>query len=147
MSLPYTFTRLYKEIDLWATWGFRKTRLTKTLGNLPLHVMEIEFPMEEDEFLKNLDLPEHCMRRFIPRRARVTTVLILCRQHPGETVGSWVCEGLVKEIIKQKPKGLKFCIVPMVNPDGVTWGNSRCGLQGGDLNRSWGGPERKFPEI
>lgn len=29
-------------------------------------------------------------------------------------------------------------IIPMVNPDGVIHGNSRCNLAGLDLNRNWG---------
>jgi murein tripeptide amidase MpaA len=29
-------------------------------------------------------------------------------------------------------------VVPMVNPDGVIHGNSRCNLSGLDLNRQWG---------
>ena len=45
MSWPYTFTRLYKEMDYWVSLGFKKTRITKTLGNLPLHQLEIEFPL------------------------------------------------------------------------------------------------------
>lgn len=31
-----------------------------------------------------------------------------------------------------------FVIVPMVNPDGVIHGSSRCNMAGLDLNRQWG---------
>lgn len=31
-----------------------------------------------------------------------------------------------------------FIFVPMVNPDGVIYGNSRCNMAGLDLNRQWG---------
>lgn len=28
--------------------------------------------------------------------------------------------------------------MPMLNPDGVVYGNSRCNLSGLDINRQWG---------
>jgi len=33
-------------------------------------------------------------------------------------------------------------IVPMLNPDGVIYGNYRCSLLGCDLNRKWEKPNR-----
>jgi len=33
-----------------------------------------------------------------------------------------------------------FKIIPMLNPDGVIHGNSRCALAGCDLNRKWQKP-------
>lgn len=39
-------------------------------------------------------------------------------------------------------------IVPMMNPDGVVTGNSRCNLSGADLNRKWGNPDPILhPEV
>jgi murein tripeptide amidase MpaA len=32
----------------------------------------------------------------------------------------------------------EFVIIPMVNPDGVIHGMSRCNMSGLDLNRHWG---------
>jgi murein tripeptide amidase MpaA len=32
----------------------------------------------------------------------------------------------------------EFVVVPMVNPDGVIHGMSRCNMAGLDLNRHWG---------
>ena len=34
-------------------------------------------------------------------------------------------------------------IIPMVNPDGVINGNTRCSLAGVDLNRVWNEPQMK----
>ncbi len=33
-------------------------------------------------------------------------------------------------------------IVPVLNPDGVAFGNNRCSLSGQDLNRQWRFPDR-----
>eukprot|EP00353_Schmidingerella_taraikaensis_P001073 CAMPEP_0185596940 /NCGR_PEP_ID=MMETSP0434-20130131/81049_1 /TAXON_ID=626734 ORGANISM="Favella taraikaensis, Strain Fe Narragansett Bay" /NCGR_SAMPLE_ID=MMETSP0434 /ASSEMBLY_ACC=CAM_ASM_000379 /LENGTH=73 /DNA_ID=CAMNT_0028225527 /DNA_START=18 /DNA_END=239 /DNA_ORIENTATION=- len=39
-------------------------------------------------------------------------------------------------------------LVPMINPDGVTMGNSRSSLVGLDLNRRWAEPNASIhPEI
>jgi predicted deacylase len=39
-------------------------------------------------------------------------------------------------------------VVPMMNPDGVIVGNYRCNINGWDLNRKWGTPDKEdHPEI
>ena len=35
-----------------------------------------------------------------------------------------------------------FKILPMINPDGVIYGNYRCSLLGVDLNRRWNNPSK-----
>ena len=41
-----------------------------------------------------------------------------------------------------------FKVVPMLNPDGVINGNTRCNLAGVDLNRQWIEPNKKLhPSI
>ena len=35
-----------------------------------------------------------------------------------------------------------FKVVPMLNPDGVIYGNNRCSLSGVDLNRQWKRPSK-----
>ena len=59
-------------------------------------------------------------------------ILISCRIHPGETVSSYVLEGLISKILSESEKNyhslLKrviFKIIPMINPDGVVCGNFR----------------------
>ena len=37
-----------------------------------------------------------------------------------------------------------FKVVPMLNPDGVVLGNTRCSAAGVDLNRAWDQPSRKL---
>ena len=41
-----------------------------------------------------------------------------------------------------------FKIIPMINPDGVVYGNYRSSLSGFDLNRVWKKPNKTlFPEV
>lgn len=45
-------------------------------------------------------------------------------------------------------KKYRFVIVPMVNVDGVIYGNFRCDISGDDLNRQWTEPSKQLhPQI
>ena len=66
----------------------------------------------------------------------------MARQHPGETPGSFIMEGMLDFLTDNKNEEAKylrstciFKIIPMMNPDGVIHGNYRCSLCGNDLNR------------
>ena len=67
----------------------------------------------------------------------------MARQHPGETQGSFVCEGVINKILERSKEGdflrkyYAFYIIPMVNIDGVIFGHYRTNLIGKDLNRRW----------
>ena len=81
-------------------------------------------------------------------------VIIIGRQHPGETVGSYVVKGCIDFLMGNSEEAKKlreiyvFKIVPMMNPDGVLVGNSRTSFAGCDLNRRWGKPnEIIHPEV
>lgn len=71
-------------------------------------------------------------------------VVFLARQHPCETVGSFIAEKIMKllsnpdETCQQLLSLFDFVIIPMVNPDGVIHGMSRANMAGMDLNRQWG---------
>jgi len=61
-------------------------------------------------------------------------------------------DGLVKYLLSKEAAPLRkefvIRIVPMLNPDGVIYGNYRCSLLGCDLNRKWEKPNRLLqPEI
>ncbi len=81
-------------------------------------------------------------------------IVIIGRQHPGETVSSYVIKGMMDFLMGDSDEAKKlrdiyvFKIVPMMNPDGVLVGNSRTSFAGCDLNRRWGKPnEIIHPEI
>lgn len=77
-------------------------------------------------------------------------VIFTARVHPGETVGSWMMKGIIDfltgtskeaEVLRE---AFVFKIIPMLNPDGVIYGNYRCGLAGVDLNRRWKNPNKNL---
>ena len=70
-------------------------------------------------------------------------ILIIGRQHPGETYSSFIIHGFVNHLLSRDPLCQKLrelfeiWIVPILNPDGVVVGNYRSNLQGKDLNRNF----------
>ena len=68
----------------------------------------------------------------------------MARQHPGETVSSYTFQGFIKQIIQEGKifKNYEVIALPMINPDGVIYGNFRTNLAGFDLNRQWQEPDR-----
>lgn len=74
--------------------------------------------------------------------------MITARVHPGEAQASWICQGLIEFLISDHPeavairKNFIIKVIPMLNPDGVIYGNYRCSLLGFDLNRRWVQPSR-----
>lgn len=77
-------------------------------------------------------------------------IIITGRVHPGETNGSWLVHGIIKFLLSKDKiadllrKRTIFKIVPMINPDGVTIGNTRCSFIGKDVNRLFGHPNQKL---
>lgn len=74
--------------------------------------------------------------------------------HPGESVCSFIMEGLLELLVSQDPvarilrERYVFKVVPMINPDGVIIGNDRCSLSSSDLNRQYLKPSQMiFPEC
>lgn len=70
-------------------------------------------------------------------------IVILARQHPGEVWSSYVAEGIMRSLLKDTPENQYLLenylikVFPMVNVDGVIYGNFRCDVTGVDLNRRW----------
>jgi hypothetical protein len=70
-------------------------------------------------------------------------IVIFSRVHPGESNSSWIMKGMIDFLVSNHPIALFlrskfiFKLFPMLNPDGVRYGNYRCCLFGVDNNRKW----------
>lgn len=75
-------------------------------------------------------------------------VLITARVHPGESNASYLSHGVIKYLLSDNKEAqflrdkFIFKIIPMLNPDGVIYGNYRSSLLGVDLNRRWKNPSK-----
>lgn len=77
-------------------------------------------------------------------------VVISSRVHPGEAQASWMMQGIIDFLVgdslvaRTLRRIFLFQIIPMLNPDGVYYGNSRCSLAACDLNRVWHTPSQMY---
>ncbi|NWW95214.1 CBPC2 carboxypeptidase, partial [Rhynochetos jubatus] len=75
-------------------------------------------------------------------------VVLSARAHPGESGASWAMRGFLDFVLGPHADArllrrlFVFKVVPMLNPDGVVVGNSRCSLAGRDPNRAYGTADR-----
>lgn len=109
----------------------------RTMGNNPIEVVTITEGNNER------------------KQEKKKIIVVMARQHPGETQGSYVCEGMMEYLLGRSKeaeflrKNFVFKIIPMVNIDGVIVGNYRTNLMGYDLNRKWDQYDKNktFPEV
>jgi hypothetical protein len=138
--IPYPLSRLERFLDEIRSHPAAKVEtICLTPEKRPLYVVTIPGFAEQD-------------------RSR-PVVWILARQHAFETGGSWAAEGLIRFLLSDDPEALElrrkvlFKVCPMVNPDGVTDGNTRFNANGVDLNRHWNASDplssdpKRAPEI
>lgn len=79
----------------------------------------------------------------------------MARQHPCETHSSFLMEEILYALVRKANyritwllDNFEFRIFPMINVDGVIYGNSRCDIGGFDLNRRWRHPIKDLhPQI
>ena len=63
-------------------------------------------------------------------------VVFMARVHPGESNSSYAMKGILDLLTSQHKFAIQlrskfvFMIVPMLNPDGVNYGNYRCSIFG-----------------
>jgi murein tripeptide amidase MpaA len=97
--------------------------LTHTLGGRPVHMVKITDPSVPD--------------------SQKGGIWAIARQHPAETGGSWMAEGLLQWLLSSSPQAAELrrqvtiYMVPFMNPDGVALGNYRVNSVGANLNREW----------
>ena len=103
--------------------------------------------------LGGLDVPMLTITDYSHTRAeeiRKKVVVITGRVHPVETHASWVLHGIIKFLLSKDKvadalrRRTIFKIIPMLNGDGVTIGNTRCSFIGRDVNRLYGHPNVKL---
>ncbi|MEM9421890.1 MAG: M14-type cytosolic carboxypeptidase [Pseudomonadota bacterium] len=82
-------------------------------------------------------------------------LLVIGRQHPGESMASWWMEGFLPRLLDESDAVARALreeavtyVVPLVNIDGVRRGHLRTNAAGKDLNREWAEPTQEMsPEI
>lgn len=125
MAPPYTYSKLVRYIS---TLEYPFSKIIVSIENSTKSELGNSIP---------------CLKIASKERPSRKAIFITARQHPCETVGSYVCEHILKlltnedELSLQLLRKFTFFVVPMVNTDGVIHGNSRTNLLGYDLNRSW----------
>lgn len=68
--------------------------------------------------------------------------------HPGESNASYMMHGVIDFLLSDSQEAhllrerFVFKVIPMLNPDGVVYGNYRSSLIGVDLNRRWKNPSK-----
>lgn len=79
-------------------------------------------------------------------------VLFTGRHHAGESIASYLLEGVMESAVSDNPVGKEFrrdyvlYVVPFVDKDGVEEGDQGKGRRPHDHNRDYG-PEAAFPEV
>ena len=77
------------------------------------------------------------------RNVKKRVVVVMARQHPGESPSSLMVQGLIDFLVSkhriaiQLREKLIFKIFPMMNPDGVFLGNYKGSLFGEELWSCW----------
>lgn len=71
----------------------------------------------------------------------------VARQHSGESPGSWVLDGVLRQLSEMGDKGPLVWAVPNANPDGVMAGDYGKDNFPYDLNRAWGSPPMRHETL
>ncbi|CAI2361225.1 unnamed protein product [Moneuplotes crassus] len=97
----------------------------------------------EKHFAPNDNFP-----KYIRDHKHKKGIVFTARVHPGESNSSFIAEGLIDFLCGNSKEAIflrnnyVIKIIPMINPDGVIYGNYRCSLLGVDLNRRWNKPSK-----
>lgn len=72
---------------------------------------------------------------------------LAARQHSGETPGSWVLDGFLRQMATQGEKAPLIWAIPLMNIDGVEQGDYGKDNFPYDLNRAWGSPPMRHEVL
>ena len=160
---PYSHSDLLRDISTsqeQAADILRVDSLCTTLAGNSCPVLTITsdvalYPTWESEYNKMMKsaagrriLRQRESRTEMPIHRRKKAVVLTARVHPGESNSSFMLKGAIEFLLgsSREARILRreyvFKIIPMLNPDGVKYGNYRCSLLGVDLNRRWLAPNR-----
>eukprot|EP00929_Paragymnodinium_shiwhaense_P080019 TRINITY_DN41709_c0_g1_i1.p1 TRINITY_DN41709_c0_g1~~TRINITY_DN41709_c0_g1_i1.p1 ORF type:complete len:1670 (+),score=248.12 TRINITY_DN41709_c0_g1_i1:174-5183(+) len=141
---PYTYSYLREFLDELCKNPkckklIKRQTLCQSVAGVPCEVLEVTDPRA------NAVVQPGCAR---------PVAVVTARVHPGEANSSWMMQGFLQFICSSLPeaKALRadcvWIIIPMLCPDGVIYGNYRCGLAGVDMNRVFSRPHKRLhPEI
>ena len=74
-------------------------------------------------------------------------LFLMARQHSGETPGSWVLDGFIRQIASLGDKAPLMWAIPLANIDGVEQGDYGKDNFPWDLNRAWGNPPMRHETL
>eukprot|EP00960_Hanusia_phi_P043713 756211-Hanusia_phi.AAC.7 len=137
---PYTVNQLSEDLNTFlhnkdSSCLIKQTKVGRSPGGNDCYTLEIS-ANASDDILQS-------------RKA----IFILARCHPGETPSNYMLRGIIEYLVSSNPTAKRlrerfvFIVIPMLNPDGVTAGNTRTTLLGDDLNRHWHEPEQKHRPL
>lgn len=131
--VPYTYSDLLlflkdlKKKNIGKRY-YNEGKLCRSLGGLNIPLITVADDLNEDVDSKTRNLKKKC-------------IVLAARVHPGESNSSFLMEGFLTFLLSNNKyarhlrSNIIFKIVPMLNPDGVSFGNHRTGLSGKDFNR------------
>ena len=158
--IPYFYSKLMKELSSYELDEdkypyFEKKNIATTLGgnNVEMITINTMYDIFKNgvtsiilpKVLKknNIDIETYKKKNNTKLIDNRKAIIIIARQHPGETVGSYVMQGCLDFLMGNSDEAKKlrqiylFKIIPIMNPDGSLVGNSRTSFAGCDLNRRW----------
>ena len=128
---PYTYTQL---------------RLYLNTLNKNCYNNIVKFGKVGETYNKN-NIPYIVITNFLSSESEIKQrkcIFITGRIHSGETVGSYVVQGVIDFLVNLNDPisiylrdNFIFKIIPMMNVDGVIYGNYRFNIKGKDMNRLW----------
>ena len=128
---------------LWVAYFYPYTNsdlnsLIKEIQDLPDVTISSIGKSEEGRDIKKI----HIDRLARASNEKNEQIWVICREHPGETPASFVCEGMTRALLKH-PAGKRlrevydFTIIPILNVDGVNHGYYYHNTNGVNLAFDW----------